>query len=659
MSVDTKAGAVDLLQHGRYPSLHRPTISGDIRLALQDRFTAENGTASRASDHTNGGCARPLRMPLPPYHQIDIGLRDRPVKQENPMHPSGRGTSAGEGAALRHWRSHRALAWLTLACLLLAMLPVHAAPEGKRVALLIGNSNYAVGPLRNPANDVREMEASLLSLGFQVRKVMDTDQNQLKRAIRDFGNDAKGAAVALFYYSGHGIQSGGENYLIPLRASIDKESDYDVEAVSVSSALRQIAGARPDVTLLVLDACRDNPLASVTRSGTKGLGRMDAPTGTAIAFATAPNTTAADSGLFARVLAAELRKPGQELFDALRNTTAVVKRETGGRQEPRVSEWSITDRVFLAGTTQAIGTSPDVGPGSRHAAAPAPATAMAVPATSIPVVRADATCQGCPAMVVIPAGSFQMGSTSDEEGRSGDEGPLRTVTFAQPLAVSKNLVTRGEFAEFVNATGHRTDAELGGGCRYFLEGRWQTNTGQSWRSLMFAQTNDHPVTCVSWHDAVQYTLWLNARSALKGWRLPSEAEWEYAARAGTRTTYPWGQLADRAMANYGRDTCCGPLAAGADEWEFTSPVGHFPANAWGLHDMSGNLWQWVQDVWHDNYHGAPVDGSAWLKDGSPTERVVRGGSWGSNMRSLRTADRNKYVSTEAFPIVGFRVVRQP
>lgn len=242
--------------------------------------------------------------------------------------------------------------WLALiaGAALLALIPTAAqAQTSKRVALLIGNASYTVGRLTNPPNDVREMESALKSVGFSVQIVQNANQNAMKRAVRDFGNSAQGADIAFFYYSGHGTQANGENYLIPVQASIDKDADYEVEAVSANSVMRQLANARPKAAIVVLDACRDNPLAATTKSTAKGLGRMEAPTGTMVAFATAPNTTASDEGLYARALARQIRTPGLELIDVFRNTTAEVIRATGGKQEPRINEMSITDRIYLSG----------------------------------------------------------------------------------------------------------------------------------------------------------------------------------------------------------------------------------------------------------------------------------------------------------------------
>jgi TPR repeat protein len=255
--------------------------------------------------------------------------------------------------------------FVLLLCIL-CTLPLTAATQTTktaRVALLIGNASYKVGPLRNPPNDVQQMDAALRSLGFDTQRVLNANQAQMKRALRDFGVRAQGADIALLYYSGHGTQVAGENYLIPVQAAIESEGDYEIEAVSANAILRQLAIARPRVTLVVLDACRDNPMAATSKSGTKGLSRMEAPTGTLIAFATAQNTTASDDGHYARVLSAELRKPGQELLDAFRNTTAEVRRLTQGRQDPRVSEVSIAERVYLAGAPNIL---PPANPGTAR-----------------------------------------------------------------------------------------------------------------------------------------------------------------------------------------------------------------------------------------------------------------------------------------------------
>lgn len=241
-----------------------------------------------------------------------------------------------------------------LLSLTLLVVSASAFSQQKRVALLIGNSDYKVGRLIRPATDVAELEAALKAINFDdVRVARDLDQNQLRRAIRDFGAMSQGASIALIYYSGHGAQSRGENYLIPIGATIERDADYDVEAVSANAILRQISDAGPRAAIVILDACRDNPVA-ISRGGVKGLARMEAPTRTMIAFATAPNRTAADSGAYANILSTQIRRRGVELLDVFRNTTDEVLRATNGQQEPRISEISITDRIYLAGNAPEI-----------------------------------------------------------------------------------------------------------------------------------------------------------------------------------------------------------------------------------------------------------------------------------------------------------------
>lgn len=227
-----------------------------------------------------------------------------------------------------------------------------AVAPGTRVALLIGNSRYAVGALRYPPEDVQEMKAALLAVGFAPVVLLDGDQRSMKDAIQQFGARAQGAEIALFYYSGHGAQSRGENYLIPLGSRIEREADYELDGVSVSALLRQLTDATPRAGIVILDACRDNPVAGF-KSATKGLARTDAPSRTMIAFATAPNTTTPDDGMYARVLARQIQQPGAELLDVFRRTAAEIMRLTGNRQEPRISELTITDSIYLAGPNSA------------------------------------------------------------------------------------------------------------------------------------------------------------------------------------------------------------------------------------------------------------------------------------------------------------------
>jgi formylglycine-generating enzyme required for sulfatase activity len=260
-------------------------------------------------------------------------------------------------------------------------------------------------------------------------------------------------------------------------------------------------------------------------------------------------------------------------------------------------------------------------------------------------------CDHCPEMVVVPAGSFLMGSPATERGRFPDEGPQHRVTFARAFAVGKYSVTRAEFARFVHESGYHA----GPGCLIWKFGGWIDDHKADWRTPGFAQTERDPVVCVNVDDALAYVAWLSRRSG-HTYRLLAESEWEYAARAGSSSAYPWGDKASHDHANFGAEPCCYPATEGQDRWLNTSPAGSFPANAFGLYDMHGNAWQWTQDCWHRSYDGAPTDGTAWTS-GSCVDMVLRGGSWNCSASTVRSAEREVHDGSGRYAVVGFRVAR--
>ena len=270
-------------------------------------------------------------------------------------------------------------------------------------------------------------------------------------------------------------------------------------------------------------------------------------------------------------------------------------------------------------------------------------------------------CPECPELVVVPAGSFTMGSPSSEEGRWDDEGPQHRVTIPEPFAVGKYEVTRGEFAQFVRATGHST----GNSCRKYEHGKWEGRSGRGWEDPGFRQDGREPAVCVSWGDAKAYVGWLSRKTGER-YRLLSEAEWEYAARAGIRTSRYWGDNVsaqcdhangyDRtAAAELDYDRNSAPCRDGSVH---TARVGRYGENGFGLSDMLGNAWEWVEDCWHDSYAGAPTDGSAWVSGGECGRRVLRGGSWNNLPRNLRSAFRVRLLGRKPGLLhLGFRVSR--
>jgi formylglycine-generating enzyme required for sulfatase activity len=252
-----------------------------------------------------------------------------------------------------------------------------------------------------------------------------------------------------------------------------------------------------------------------------------------------------------------------------------------------------------------------------------------------------------PELVLLPTGRFQMGSPEHERKVAMAAGsqqswlarelPQHWVGIEKPVAMGRYPVTVGEWRAFVQATG------------------WHPGGDVDWDAPGFAQTDRHPVVGVNWFDAIRYVRWLSETTG-KSYRLPSEAEWEYACRAGTKTAFSFGDTITTDQANYDGNFTYNGGARGVYR-RGTTPVGAFPANPWGLYDMHGNVWEWVQDVIHDNYEGAPLDGSAWEEGGDQARRVLRGGSWLYNPRYLRSALRNGFSAALSNDIVGFRVVR--
>jgi formylglycine-generating enzyme required for sulfatase activity len=255
-----------------------------------------------------------------------------------------------------------------------------------------------------------------------------------------------------------------------------------------------------------------------------------------------------------------------------------------------------------------------------------------------------------PEMVVIPKGQFVMGSPTGEEGRFDDEGPQVNVTIASPFAVSRYAVTRGEFSAFVNEKG----LDMSGGAFVWNGKQWKQDPKRSWRDPGFAQDDSHPVVCVNWHDAEAYTKWLSEKTG-KPYRLLSEAEWEYAARAGTQTPFWWGSSISPEQANYDCNYTFGGGPKG--EWlQSTVPVSRYQPNPWGLYQVHGNVSEWCEDCWNERHSGAPADGSA-RTTGDCGLRVLRGGSWDYVPQSLRAARRDRNYSGLRINGIGFRVAR--
>lgn len=258
-------------------------------------------------------------------------------------------------------------------------------------------------------------------------------------------------------------------------------------------------------------------------------------------------------------------------------------------------------------------------------------SAQAAPRSAMPAVPAGPSnanefqdCAVCPVMVKIPAGKFMMGSPVSERGRNPDEGPQNDVSIGYAFAAGKFEVTQAEYAAFVAATKAQPPVQP----KFLTDPR-------------------HPVVNVSWDDAQAYVKWLSQTTG-KQYRLLTEAEWEYAARAGSRGAFPWGEAAGSNNINCDG---CGSVQGSKG----TAPVGSFKPNAFGLYDMHGNVWEWVEDNYHENYKGAPTNGSAWSSK-APL-RVLRGGSWYDKPDDARSAERTRHLPNVRAHFNGIRVAR--
>ena len=267
--------------------------------------------------------------------------------------------------------------------------------------------------------------------------------------------------------------------------------------------------------------------------------------------------------------------------------------------------------------------------GSAYAAAPVPG-------------KVFKDCKdGCPELVVLPAGSFVMGTPDDEMGRQPDEGPLHTVTFAKPFAISRFQVQASEWDAYIRQSGVK-----------IADGDTRPGRACTASKPTYAQGPKQPAVCMDFQDVEHYVAWLSKKTG-QHYRMLSEAEREYAARAGSTGPFPFPMDPDTEYGISRHANTYGPK----DGYSFTSPAGSYPPNAFGVYDMHGNVYEWVADCWHDSYAGAPTDGSAW-QDKHCETRHIRGNDWGEAPIFSRSGNRNDRPATTRGDWLGFRVARE-
>ena len=521
------------------------------------------------------------------------------------------------------------------------------SPISQRLALVIGNSDYAEKPLSNPFNDAQDMAEVLEQLGFDVIKKTNLDHRGMKTAVRDFGQRLRyGGGVGLFYYAGHGFQYQNQNYLVPIGADIQSEADIEYELFHAGYVLSQMEYANNGMNIVILDACRSNPFRrSFSRDIGQGLTIMDAPKGAVIAFATAPNETAADgtgrNGTFTKHLLAALRSnPCRGISDLLIEVTGNVDRETNGRQVPW-QHLSLT-RPFQLADCEPLEPTP----------IPVPIVRQPTPTPTPPGKWTDPVTDM--EFVWIKGGCFQMGQTEIEKRQIIQEASEETYKKYYMDELPRHQVCVDGFwmgTYEVTNTQYR---------------KWkQDHDSQEYKGHSL-NGDTQPVVDVSWEEATEFAQWLTKQPGSRyTFRLPTEAEWEYAVRAGTTTARFWGDnpndacdyanVADQAAKRQWSDWT---IHECNDGYAVTALVGQFRPNAFGLYDMIGNVWEWCQD-WYDSdyYINSPKENPQGPASGS--SRVGRGGGWGFAARDCRSAIRDRVSPGDRDGFLGFRLVRTP
>ena len=468
---------------------------------------------------------------------------------------------------------------------------------GRRLALVIGNKEYAWKPLVNPVKDARAVASALGGAGFadrDIHLVLDARHEELRRSVREFVESVKPGDLAFVYYSGHGVEVKGNNYLLPIDLPADATEGYvEDEAVPAQRILRDLAGQGARVRVLVLDACRDNPLRA-TKSVGGGLAPMEGR-GSLIVFATEAGRTAGDSpgaanSVFTEYLLQGLRMPGVSLDDAMKQVSRGVARATKEQQVPAIYGLLLEDVVLLPGGASTAAT----------LLPPAPIILDGGPRPGQVKINA----KDGQRYVWAPPGTFTMGCSPNDNECYDEEKPTHEVAITRGFWMAQTPVTQQAYQLVIG------------------------NNPSRFKGPKL------PVEQVNWNDAQGYC------GAIGG-RLPTEAEWEYVARAGDAT------------ARYG--------AIDAVAWysgnsrRKTQEVGQKQPNGFGLYDMLGNVWEWMADWYGDKYYGMSEKQDPSGPPGG-TLRALRGGSWGNVPRLVRVSGRDREEPGGRNAVIGFRCV---
>jgi formylglycine-generating enzyme required for sulfatase activity len=583
----------------------------------------------------------------------------------------------------------RLLRWLCLATLSVLLASSVWSQQGTgRLALVIGNASYPnpTTPLSTTIADTRDLSDELRRNRFEVDLKTNLSKADMQSTIDAFAAKITPGTTALFFFSGYGIQVDKQSYLIPVNADPWTATEVRKDGISVDSVVQDFHRRGAKVKIVLIDAARRNPFERRFRSSPEGLAALNAPENTVAMYSAVPGKLVPDragtNSAFVSQLINQMRTSnsaaggGVTAEDMFNHLKPMIYRAANNEQVPWVTSSLIEDFYFgTPGTGQSAER-----PAAREPERPAAREPERVtereperervaerPVERPPEPRRDNTplshqsemalvekdrfreCATCPEMVVVPSGEYMMGSPDDEADRSSAEGPQHRVKIPARFAVGKLKVTRDEYETFLNETSY----SAGDKCFTLEGGRAEERAGRSFRNPGFEQDGKHPVVCINWDDANAYVAWLSKKTG-KLYRLLSESEWEYVARAGTKTPFWWGSSISTEQANYD-----GSAYGGGEKGQYrqkTVPADMFEPNAWGIYQVHGNAFEWLEDCWNETYQYAPSDDWARLA-GNCSRHVRRGGAWNVPAKMLRSAYREQRPAGTRGSNVGLRVAR--
>jgi formylglycine-generating enzyme required for sulfatase activity/uncharacterized caspase-like protein len=608
--------------------------------------------------------------------------------------------------------------WTFLLCCILPAGALRALDYGNYHALVIGNNAYQhLKPLKTAVADAEAVaQIRREKYGFQVTLLRNAKRYQISRAVAELRRRLTQNDNLLIYYAGHGTLDGDAGFWMP----VDAEEKYDTYWYSNATLSRHLKIMTARHVLVVSDSCysgtllREAPARLPTGTARSVWLQRMAQRRSRTALTSGGLEPVQDSGggghsVFAKWFLEVLRDndqvlDGQTLHDKLKGPVVVNAKQTPAYSDIRETGHEFGDFLLVPKSLAVSRPAPMLSTGSKPYTgirgsdpevlfwesikdstdpsyfeeylrqfpqgifAGIARLKLAELKTSRPETRepgaVPAAASGlAPEMVRIAGGCFQMGSPSSEAGRY--DGEQQHQVCVDSFWLSTYEVTVEAFRWFTQAAQYRTEAEsnAGGytGCVGYKDGSWNWQEGLTWERPGFSQTDRHPVVCVSWNDATAYAAWLSQQTG-KRYRLPTEAEWEYAARGGTPTSRYWGDAAQEACryANVADQTAKRTFTdwtihACEDGVVYTAPVGSYDANPYGLYDILGNVWEWTCSAWSETYDGSET---RCVTGDSGAHRVHRGGGWHRYPRYVRAAIRSPAAAASRYAALGFRLARE-